>query len=236
MLCVFFILFFLCLVRCLLSFFYRSSFLRVAVWKNFRERTFVLWCRCLSCVFWCCFAYVFVLFFVLSFPKLSWKNSLDVRSGVFGVFSLLLWFFLPTSSSFLFFLRETAQVVTGHTPTRTFFVCFLFLVFAPAALVITRFGRASLLSRVLSGCHSGPRAFWRFSDSLGTLGGLRLLAPSEACSWTLGGMGVYCRFFFCRFCFPLSVVFCGFFTPTRRGGPVIERGIPPGHRTRPAPE
>ena len=42
--------------------FFRSSFLRVAVWKNFRERTFVFVCRCWSCVFWCCFAYVFALF------------------------------------------------------------------------------------------------------------------------------------------------------------------------------
>ena len=52
-----------------------------------------------------------------------------------GFFSLLLWFFSPTSSPFFVFfffsfLREKAQVVTGHTPTRT--LCFfLFLVFVP---------------------------------------------------------------------------------------------------------
>ena len=71
MLSVFFLLCFLCLVRCLLSFFYRSSFLRVAVWKNFRERAFVFGCWCGSCVFWCCFAYVFALLFAFSLPKLS---------------------------------------------------------------------------------------------------------------------------------------------------------------------
>ena len=49
MLSVFFILCFLCLVRCLLSFF--TVLLRVAVWKNFRERTFVFECRGWSCVF-----------------------------------------------------------------------------------------------------------------------------------------------------------------------------------------
>ena len=60
MLSVFFILCFLCLVRRLLPFF--AVLFRVAVRKNFRERTFVFGCRCWSCVFlvgFClCFAYV----------------------------------------------------------------------------------------------------------------------------------------------------------------------------------
>ena len=41
---------------------------------------------------------------------------------------------------------------------------------------------------------------------------------------------------FCCFCFPLLLCFAALFTPTRRGGPVFVRGIPPGRRTRPAPE
>ena len=45
MLLVFFILCFLCLAQCLLSFF------TVLFGKNFRERTFVLECRGWSCVF-----------------------------------------------------------------------------------------------------------------------------------------------------------------------------------------
>ena len=72
------------------------------------------------------------------------------------------------SSLFLFlfsfsFFREIDQVVTGHTPTRT--LCFLSFSFCvPAATgFISRFGRASFLSGVLSGCHSGPRAFFGFS-------------------------------------------------------------------------
>ena len=101
--CPFFFHFvFLCLVRCLLSFFYRSSFLRVVVWKNFREQAFVFVCRCGSCVFWCCFAYVFALLFAFSLPKLSRKNSLDVRSGVFWLSSFFLWFFRRRRRSFFF--------------------------------------------------------------------------------------------------------------------------------------
>ena len=37
------------------------------------------------------------------------------------------------------------------------------------------------------------------------------------------------------FVFPFCCV-SGFFTQTGRGGPVVVRGIPPGRRTRPAPE
>ena len=44
-------LFFLCLIRRPLPFFLRFFFLRVAVWKNFREQTFVFGRRCWSCVF-----------------------------------------------------------------------------------------------------------------------------------------------------------------------------------------
>ena len=71
---------FLCPVRCLLSFFCRSSFLRVVVWKNFRERTFVFGCRCGSCVFWCCFAYVFALF--LLFRSRNCLEKILLMSGL----------------------------------------------------------------------------------------------------------------------------------------------------------
>ena len=38
--------------------------------------------------FWCCFAYGFALLFGFSLPKMSRKNSLDVRSCVSGFFGL----------------------------------------------------------------------------------------------------------------------------------------------------
>ena len=51
---------------------------------NFRERTFVFGCRGWICVFRWCFAQVFVSGFGTSLPKLFGKNSLNVRSSVFG--------------------------------------------------------------------------------------------------------------------------------------------------------
>ena len=77
-------------------------------------------CRCFCFIFWR-FA-----------PGSVWKNSLDVRSVVFWVRSLFLWFFLSSSSFsvlFLFFSRDADQVVTGHPRTRTCFAgSFLFCV------------------------------------------------------------------------------------------------------------
>ena len=72
---------------------------------------------------------------------MSRKNSLDVRSSVSGFFFSLLLVFSPMSSPFfvfVFFLRDKAQVVTGHTPTRTLCCFFLFL-FCPATLVCSPF-------------------------------------------------------------------------------------------------
>ena len=66
--------------------FYRSSFLRGRCLKKFSGANFCFWVSVLVGFFWCCFAYAFALLFVFSLPKLSWKNSIDVRSGVFGVF------------------------------------------------------------------------------------------------------------------------------------------------------
>ena len=45
---------------------------------------------------------MFLLYYFFSLPKLSPKNSLDVRSGVFGLFSLLL-FFADVVVLFVFF-------------------------------------------------------------------------------------------------------------------------------------
>ena len=57
-----------------------------------------------SCVFWWVFAYVFALLFGGSLPKVSEKNSLDVRSGVFlGSFSLPFVFSVDVVFFFFFF-------------------------------------------------------------------------------------------------------------------------------------
>ena len=89
----------------------------------------------------------------------------DVRSGVFWVRSLFLWFFHRRRFS-RFFLRDKDQVVTGHPFTRACFAgSFSFL--CPAAFVcFARFGRAPRFLMVFSGCHSGPRAFLGFSLDL----------------------------------------------------------------------
>ena len=161
MLSVFFILCFSCLVRCLLSFFAVLLFLGSLFEKIFRERTFVFGWWCWSCVFWWVFAYVFAFFWRFA-PESVWKNSLDVRSGVFWVRSLFLWFFSPTSffAVFLFFLRETVQVVTGHPLTRTCFACSFFFLCPAAFVCFARFGRASCFLVVFRGAILGPVRFW----------------------------------------------------------------------------
>ena len=179
-------------------------------------------------MFWCCFAYVFALLFAFSLPKLSRKNSLDVRFGVFGLPSFFLWSVSPTSSSFClspFFFRETAQVVTGHTPTRTCFAV-SFSVFVSCRVCVCPFWPCVPLLGVFSGCHSGPRAFLGFS--------LDLLRPF---SWDARRQGFSVLLLPCFSFSPFRCVLRLFFShASRRGGPVIVRGIPPGHRTRPAPE
>ena len=148
-----------CLCFCFICWFFvpenvsrKLSYGQVRCLENFRERTFVLWSQCWSCVFWCCFAYVFASLFVFFAPETVLKNSLDVRFGVFGLSSFFLWFFRRRRR--LFFLRETAQVVTGHTPRRT--LCFFPCSFCcPAALVCSPF----LAVRPASWCFLGV-PFW----------------------------------------------------------------------------
>ena len=139
--------------------------------KKFSGANFCFWVSVLVVCFWCCFAYVFALCFVFFAPESVWKNSIDVRSGVFGLSSLFLWFFRRRRRPRLFclflfsfsFFRETDQVVTGHTP-HTHLCSFAFSCLCPRRVCLfTRLGRASFLSGVLSGCHSGPRAFLGFS-------------------------------------------------------------------------
>ena len=157
--------------------------------KIYRERTFVFGCRCWSCVFWCCFAYVFALLFGFSLPKMARKNSLDVRSGVSGVFSLFLWFF-RRRRAFLFFLFKRESSGSNRAHPHTHLGCFfLFLFLSRRICLFTLFGRASCFLVFSWGAILGPTRFW---DSPGTL-----LRPFF---WTRGGKGVlvvsFCCFFF----------------------------------------
>ena len=123
--------------------------------KNFRERTFVFGCRCWSgfflVLFCLCFCFI-VRFFA---PETVLEKFYLCQVWCFGFFFLSSFgfFFSPTSSSFcvfvsFFFSREKAQVVTGHTPTRTcvfflFFLCprrnWFVLPFWPCVLSFWRF-------------------------------------------------------------------------------------------------
>ena len=113
------------------------------------------------------------LFQVLAIRSRNCSKKILLMSGLpfLGSFSLS-WFSVVVVSVFL---RDTAQVVTGHTPHAPFWS--VSFVFVPAALVTTRSGRASFLSGVLSGCLSGPRAFWRFCRILSVLWGLETTRP-----------------------------------------------------------
>ena len=110
------------------------------------------------------FCLCFCFFFWRLAPETVWKNSIDVRSGFFlGSFSLFSLGFSPTS--FLFFLRDKAQVVTGHPLTLTCFAGF-FSFFVSRRLCLFRpFWPCVPL---LGGFLGAPRVF------------VILLGPSEA--------------------------------------------------------
>ena len=198
---LFFILCFF--VSCPASFalFFRSSILRVAVRKIFRERTFVFGCRCWSCVVLVGFCLCFCFMFWRLAPENVWKNSLDVRSCFLGGLFSLLWVFIVDAVFvflFCFFSRDIAQVVTGHPHTHLL-SCSFSLFVSRRTCCFALFGRASCFSAFSSGCHSGPRAFLGFS-----------LNPSEA--FFLGREAA--RVFLCFSCpcfsFPPFVLFCGY--------------------------
>ena len=118
------------------------------------------------------------LLYILVFRSRKCLEKILFMSGlVFWVRSLFFWFFRRRRLFSPFLERESLGSNRAHPHTHLVFL-FVFLVFVPAAPGLSpAFGRASFLSRVLSGCHSGPRAFWRLLDSLGTWGGSSLLAP-----------------------------------------------------------
>ena len=125
--------------------------------------------------------------FCLGFCSIVWffapengpKNSRHVRSAVFwGLFSLSLSLFFHRRRLFVFccFQERKLRANRSH-PTPHCFGLVFFSFFPRRTWFLTRFGRASFLSHVLSGCHSGPQAFFRCSWNLR---GLSSLAHSEA--------------------------------------------------------
>ena len=143
MLSVFFILCFLCLVRCLLPFFAVFLFLGSLFEKFFGSELLFLGVGVGLVFFWWFFAYVFALCFGGSLPKVFGKillmSSLSFSGFVlssFGFFVDVVFVFLGFVFVFLvFFLsREKDQVVTGHPHTH---LCLLFLFFGPAAFGVS---------------------------------------------------------------------------------------------------
>ena len=169
MLSVFFILcFFVCLVRCLLSFFAVLLFSGSLSEKIFGSELLFLG-GLVGLVFFGGVLPMFLLHFLAVRFRKCLKNSLDVRSGVF-LGSFFLPFVFPSTSFFVFVFsffvsRDIAQVVTGHPHTHLFsFV--LFFLCCPAAFVCSAlFGRASRFLAFLRGAILGPARFW---DSPGT--------------------------------------------------------------------
>ena len=162
MLSVFFILCFLCLVRCLLSFFSVLLFLGSLFGKIFGSELLFLGVG----VGLVCFGAVlpmFLLYFCFFAPETVLKNSLDVRSGVFGLSSFFLWFFADVvvflSFFFFFFERDSSGSNRAHPHTHLVLL-FLFLVFVSRRVCLSPvLAVRPFASGVLSGCHSGPRAF-----------------------------------------------------------------------------
>ena len=139
--------------------FCRSSLLRVAFWKNFRERTFVFGWLGWSCVFWWVFATVFALFFGVSLPKLFGKILL--MSGlVFSGFVLSSFVFFVVVVGFGFFFKRYSSG-SNRTPPHTHLSFLFFFFLCPAAFVgSARFGRASRFLAFCRGAILGPGGFW----------------------------------------------------------------------------
>ena len=215
----FFTLCFLGLVRCLSSSFCRSSLLRVVVRKIFGSELLFLGVG----VGLVCFGVVLPMFllYCLLFRSRNCLNAIDVRSGVFRLSSFFLWCFADVVV--FFFQRDSSGSNRAHPHTHLF-CCFLFCFCVPPRLFLPVLAVRPASWRFFGVPFWTPRVFWI------------LLGPSEAFSWDARRQGFSVLLLPC-FLFPHFVVFCGcfFFTRTRRGRPVIERGIPPVIEPAPRP-
>ena len=160
MLSVFFILCFFCPVRGFLSFFCRSSFLRVVFWKNFRERTFVFG--------WLCWSWVFLGFLLLLLLHI-WRFAPEtVRKKFsccqvwcfFGVVLFFFGFFADVVFRGFFFLRQRSG--SHRTPLHThLFCCSLFLFCVPPLFSVPPVLAVRPASwRFFRGAILGPGRFW----------------------------------------------------------------------------
>ena len=157
MLSVFFILFFWAWSGVFCSFFGRSSLLRVVFLKKFSGANFCFLGVGVGFVFLVGFCLCCCFIFGGSLPKVSGKNSIDVRSAVFWVRSLFLRFFRRRR----FFKRYRSG--GNRTPPHAPFCWSLFSFCVLPRFLFRPFWPCVLLLGLFSGCHFGPRAFLGFS-------------------------------------------------------------------------
>ena len=182
-----------------------------------------------------CFLVVFCLRYCFMFwrfaSEIVWKNSLDGRSCVSGIFSLYFRFFVDVSFVCVI-SRDKAQVVTGHPHTHLFSSVFV-LLFCPAALVYRPF----LAVRPASWCFLGV-PFWapRVFGILLELTGLELARPFRGPFFGREAAWVFLCFLCLVVIFPL--LFC--FAASHfllEGPPTARPTAGPGRSTsRPSPE
>ena len=161
---------------------------------------------------------MFLLLFWRFAPESVWKNSHDVRSGVFWGFVLSSLVFSSTS----FFFLKRYRSGSNRTPPRTHLFCLFFFSFCvPPRLFFARFGRASCFLAVFRGAILGPVRFW---DSPGTC--------SEALFLGREAAGVFVCFSCLVVFFPLLFCFAAthFFSPSRWSRRSGQRVISPAPR------
>ena len=121
-------------------------------------------------VFFGGFLPMFLLYFLAVRSRKCLKQILFMSGLVFfWGRSLFLRFFADVVCVFVCFsfLRDKAQVVTGHPLARACFACSLFSFCVPPLLSVSPVLAVRPASWwVFSGCHSGPRAFLGFSLDL----------------------------------------------------------------------
>ena len=134
--------------------------------EKFSGANFCLWVSLLVLCFLVGFCLCFCFMFWQVAPESVWKNSLDVRSGVFWARSLFLWFFSWTSF-FAVFLRDTDQVVTGHPHTHLFGFSFSLFVSRPRFLFRPFWPCVLLLGVSLGVPFWAPRVFGLLLELMG---------------------------------------------------------------------
>ena len=162
------------------------------------------------------------LFQVLALRSRNCSEKILLMSGLpfLGSFSLS-WFSVVVVFFFQRYSSGSHRVCTPLTHLFGLFPLFL----SPPHLLSPVLAVRLFFLAFCRGAFLGPVRFGVFVGFSRYFGGLRLLAPSEALFLDARRQGCSGQFFPLFLFSPFCLV-CGFFTPTRRGGPVIERGIP----------